>query len=136
MSQLRIDDFGVKPLEANEVVVDRMNRIAIGIYGSVYVGKFKNEQVAVKEISIKGKEAMSWQELKNEIQISSALRHPNIVQFLGYTTTQNFVWDTMLLVYELIEGSNLEVIIYDEQCKEMDQTKKKVINIYLLHELH
>ena len=88
------------------------DKLAQGAFGVVYRGYWRKQPVAIKELKMnesdseENQEAFdkSVQELKNEIQTLSLLRHRNIVNFMGICIKPP---DTYVIVTEFIEGGSL-----------------------------
>ncbi|KAF7368633.1 Kinase-like protein [Mycena venus] len=66
--------------------VDYGPEIGIGGFGTVYRGTWNQTEVAIKVLQNQAGIAPSLPSLRNEIDIWSTLRHPNILQFLGANT--------------------------------------------------
>lgn len=82
-------------------------KIGQGAFGEVNRGKLWGLDVALKQLRIKGDDdAMQKKihEFQEEVKILRALRHPNIVQFLGAC----FQEPKMCLVTEYLDNGNLE----------------------------
>ena len=60
------------------------NEIGRGSLGVVYQGTWRMTDVAVKELLLGQLTDDARQEFEAEAQTMKKLRHPNIVQFLGY----------------------------------------------------
>ncbi|XP_019853548.1 PREDICTED: uncharacterized protein LOC109582922 [Amphimedon queenslandica] len=54
-----------------------------GAFGTVFVGKFRGQSVAVKQLHKVLQSPENINKMNREIDILSQLRHPNIVQFIG-----------------------------------------------------
>ena len=54
-----------------------------GAFGTVFVGKFRGQSVAVKQLHKVLQSPENISKMNREIDILSQLRHPNIVQFIG-----------------------------------------------------
>ncbi|KAJ7192586.1 kinase-like domain-containing protein [Mycena pura] len=66
--------------------VEYGGEIGAGGFGTVYRGTWNRTEVAVKVLQNEAGVKPSAASLRNEIDIWSTLRHPNIVQFLGANT--------------------------------------------------
>lgn len=77
--------------------------ISKGAFGTVYKGKYKNEQVAIKKIKVQ-KDDPSFKYLKSEVEILKQMDHPNIVKLIRYLPYQ----DCIFLITELVEGQDLK----------------------------
>ncbi|XP_019859333.1 PREDICTED: probable serine/threonine-protein kinase drkD [Amphimedon queenslandica] len=54
-----------------------------GAFGTVRIGKFRGQSVAVKQLYAELQSPENISRINREIDILSQLRHPNIVQFIG-----------------------------------------------------
>lgn len=81
-----------------------------GGFGQVYKGVLpvSNMQVAVKKISHESKQGMK--EFIAEIATIGRLRHPNLVQLLGYCRRKG----ELLLVYDFMPNSSLEKFLFNK----------------------
>jgi serine/threonine protein kinase len=84
-------------------------KIASGNYGTVYKGKCRGYQVAIKVLHNQHLNEQKIEELKREVEIMSSLRHPCILLLMGVCTEK----DNLALVMEYIEGRDLESVIHD-----------------------
>ena len=101
-------------IKLSDLHIDRSCRLGNGSYGYVYRGELHYSPVAVKEIVIPARNKHSMDLLlTDEVKISELVRHPSIVQFMGYTFDLTSNTKCMFLVYELVDGDNVEDIIYD-----------------------
>ncbi|KAF8409295.1 hypothetical protein HHK36_005369 [Tetracentron sinense] len=82
------------------------NKIGRGGFGIVYKGILKNGiQVAVKALSAESKQGV--REFLTEIEIISNVRHPNLVELIGYCVQGT----NRILVYEYVENNSLNHIL-------------------------
>ncbi|KAI8006425.1 hypothetical protein LOK49_LG07G01583 [Camellia lanceoleosa] len=73
-------------------------KIGQGSYGSVYLGKLRGDDVAIKQMNdTKSKEFMS------ELNILCRVHHTNLIKLIGYATGG----DSLFLVYELAQNGAL-----------------------------
>ena len=96
--------------------INYSERLSPGRFGTVYQASLHGTQVAVKEVKIQkqSRSRVDLTSLTNEIDISATVRHPSIVQFMGYAVDDKRRTIALRLVYELINGDNLNEIIYDD----------------------
>ncbi|KAF7355893.1 Kinase-like protein [Mycena venus] len=78
---VKIEDWMISSFE-----VDYGHEIGKGGFGTVYQGTWNRTEVAIKVLQNHAGIAPSLPSLRNEIDIWSTLRHPNILQFLGANT--------------------------------------------------
>ena len=112
--------------------------LGIGSYGRVYLvkNKFTNKNYALKEIN-KNKLINIYGDcklVKNEVEIHSKLKHPNIIRLYNMQETK----DEILILLEYAENGNLFEIIQKE--KGLNESKAyeyfiQIINaVYFLHQ--
>ncbi|TVU49164.1 hypothetical protein EJB05_00458, partial [Eragrostis curvula] len=85
-------------------------KLGEGGFGSVYRGFLDelNLPVAVKRVSKSSRQG--WKEFMSEVKIISRLRHRNLVLLIGWC--YDGVGDDLLLVYELMDNSNVDNHLY------------------------
>ena len=86
-------------LESNEVILTR-EKIGVGAYGEVRVATFRGIKVAAKCLHDLIVSDYNRALFTREMEISSRIHHPNIVQFIGATRVDN-----PILLYELMATS-------------------------------
>lgn len=101
-------------------------RIGRGSFGEVYSATWFSTQVAVKKLPLEmlRQNASVLDEFSREISLLRALRHPNILQFLGSCS----VPPNICLVTEFLPRGDLHKIIHDKTVK-LDKTLMKNILI-------
>ena len=102
--------------------------IGEGGFGKVYRGSWGGTEVTIKEIKthVRGR---SQQEvfMAKEIQIHSRIRHPSIVLIMAAANTNQSV----LIISDNIQGSNLEEVIFGEKKQILDGNKENfVVQMY------
>ena len=106
-------------LEPDKIPIDRNNLLGRGNFGHVYRSELAGTPVAVKELPINKKLKNELSKMvMNEVIVSDLVRHPNIVQFMGYSYLTQFNDCCLLLVYEFVDGNNLENILQDEKLEK------------------
>ncbi|KAJ5071837.1 serine/threonine-protein kinase ulk3 [Anaeramoeba ignava] len=99
----RISDVPVIPLE--EIIIDP-NPFQTGASADIFKAKWGNQNIVVKKLRVGGDENAEKQ-LKDEINLSIGLSHPNIIQIYGIVKFEN----TSGIIMEFAEqGSLLESI--------------------------
>ncbi|KAF7333207.1 Kinase-like protein [Mycena venus] len=78
---VKVEDWMIASFE-----VEYGEEIGAGGFGTVYQGTWNRTEVAIKVLQNDAGVKPSTASLRNEINIWSTLRHPNIVQFLGANT--------------------------------------------------
>lgn len=116
----RFKHFELDPKELEKVDDSEI----LGGYGatsSVYKKKYKGQIVAVKEFKnyiVNGEHSLG--QLRREIGYLTKLRHPNIVEFIGYVLfPENKIW----IVSKFIKDGSLEKLIENKKLSGNDKTK-------------
>ena len=84
-------------INRNEIIFMANDLLGEGAWGSVFRGKFRHCNVAVKQIH---HEVLNREYFEREVGIASRCRHPCLLQFIGATTDQR-----PLIVTELMDGN-------------------------------
>eukprot|EP01016_Furgasonia_blochmanni_P055530 TRINITY_DN9313_c0_g1_i1.p1 TRINITY_DN9313_c0_g1~~TRINITY_DN9313_c0_g1_i1.p1 ORF type:complete len:474 (-),score=40.80 TRINITY_DN9313_c0_g1_i1:300-1661(-) len=82
--------------------------IGEGAYGKVWFGKWKNNQVAIKEYCRKKTDGTQvggpiTSDFIKELEILSELEHPNVLTYLGFSVNENRCY----MISEYVENGNL-----------------------------
>lgn len=85
-------------------------QIGKGSFGTVYRGKWRGTDVAIKKLSTEDGVAHGIQDFRGEIATHAKLRHPNIVLFLGAVTEP----PELCLVTEYVERGNLFDLLHED----------------------
>lgn len=127
----RVDNQGlaVPQVPRDDLQFSTENIIGKGNFGTVYRATWMGAEVALKEIKVKHRKGVKGAdiltaEVRKELAISCVLRHPNIVQLLGFCIAKNAI----LILSELVNGPNLDDILFDDDCT-MKLTKKNRLSI-------
>uniref|UniRef100_A0A0R0IXG3 Protein kinase domain-containing protein n=1 Tax=Glycine max TaxID=3847 RepID=A0A0R0IXG3_SOYBN len=88
---------------------DEVFVVGMGGFGNVYKGHIDNCSTTVAIKRLKPGSRQGIREFKNEIEMLSQLRHPNVVSLIGYCYESN----EMIVVYEFMDRGNLHDHIYD-----------------------
>ncbi|KAF7062945.1 hypothetical protein CFC21_069485 [Triticum aestivum] len=114
------------------------SRIGKGGYGDVYKGVYKGRDVAVKLLHVDTVQGIDDLQYLSEVDILSRIKHPNIIQFLGYSyeTTSEFVEHKgkkdfskhiyRVLCFEYLQGGSLDKRL-PEKSFAPDWSKRYVI---------
>jgi serine/threonine protein kinase len=102
---------------------------AYGGFSEIYDCDWRGLKIAVKKP--KQKKILTILNVMKEIEVWNTVRHPNIVQFLGISNSDNKI----LILLEKINGCNLKEYI---ERRNFFKNKKKIINelvkvFYFLH---
>ena len=96
-------------IEKEELSFSTADVIGRGSLGAVYKGEWAGTAVAVKAIKIRNASRIK-PVLESEVRVHSMVWHPNIVQIMAVSVLKNSV----LLVSELIDGLNLEEMLFGD----------------------
>jgi len=80
-----------------------------GSFGVVYKGRYRDTVVAIKRIINQDQSSEVVKAFKDEVKILVALRHPNIVLFMGAC----FEHDNLAIVTEFMVKGNLHSVLHD-----------------------
>ncbi|XP_076907030.1 LEAF RUST 10 DISEASE-RESISTANCE LOCUS RECEPTOR-LIKE PROTEIN KINASE-like 1.1 [Bidens hawaiensis] len=106
-----ISVFSYKELENATQNFDPSRELGDGGFGSVYYGKLKDgREVAVKKLHEHNYNRV--QHFRNEVEILTKLRHPNLVVLYGCTSRQSH---ELLLVYEYVPNGTVADHLHGEQ---------------------
>lgn len=111
-------------VQHNSVVVNKV--LAEGGFGKVYLvsdAARGGQQYVLKRMYIQGEE--SKQQVKQEIEIMSQLKHENVIEFLGYSTAQG---NQVFLLMEYCPGGHLLDVINSLSLSEV--TTAMVLNYF------
>lgn len=81
------------------------DELGSGNFAQVCKGAYCGTEVAIKKMKIPKDEDEIIKYLKREVALLNALRHPNVVQYLGWCQPEDS--DILLLVEECVKGGNL-----------------------------
>ena len=104
-------------IEKSDFTMDDSNVLGEGSFGKVVVGEWLGTKVAVKQLSVQLEGHQNGLLMKNEIDIHSKMRHPNIVQLMGVCCTS----DAAFILTELVEGADLSAVIFGEWNHPIDK---------------
>lgn len=93
--------YGKWLINKSEIVIDG-NPFASGTFSTIHDCKWRGLDIAVKCPIYKN--VLNIVDLLKEIQIWNTLRHPNLVQFMGFT----FSNDNLYILMEKVYGNNLK----------------------------
>ena len=85
------------------------DKLGEGAFGAVFKGVWRGGEVAVKKLHCSGSQLTEeyLEEFRAEVQTLSALRHPNILLFMGATTRSNTGLESLSIVSEYLSGGSL-----------------------------
>ncbi|KAH9126827.1 hypothetical protein LEN26_009243 [Aphanomyces euteiches] len=87
--------------------------LGVGTFGTVYSAKWKETNVAVKKIILRGDTKSIVTSFGAEASVMAQLRHPNVVMFMGVMIHPEFVG----LVMELCPKGSMHGVIHAEDIK-------------------
>ncbi|KAJ0106026.1 hypothetical protein Patl1_18104 [Pistacia atlantica] len=100
--------YSVEEIEEATCNFDDSMKIGEGGYGSVYVGTLKEQEVAIKKMkSSRSKEFIS------ELKVLCKIHHINVVELLGYASSDNHFY----LIYEYVQHGSLNEHLHDPLLK-------------------
>jgi serine/threonine protein kinase len=102
-------EAGSTLIKASELEYRKDDEIARGNYGTVYKGRCRGFPVAIKLLHNQQLTQHKIEELKREVEIMKALRHPCILLLMGVCTEK----DNLAVVMEYVEGRDLGTIVHD-----------------------
>jgi tRNA A-37 threonylcarbamoyl transferase component Bud32 len=89
-------------IDYDEVELESSIPIGEGSVGSVYRGKYRGLEVAVKQLKIKDLNTAAHEEFIRDVELMNKLRHSNIVQFIGASEVSG----KLAILTEFIDGGN------------------------------
>eukprot|EP01114_Cavostelium_apophysatum_P012082 TRINITY_DN2680_c0_g1_i2.p1 TRINITY_DN2680_c0_g1~~TRINITY_DN2680_c0_g1_i2.p1 ORF type:complete len:334 (-),score=76.92 TRINITY_DN2680_c0_g1_i2:726-1727(-) len=121
------------PPEIDPTEVEKAGVLGDGSFGTVYAGKCRQKDVAVKVLLKQDFDEKTLQAFRHEVDLMSKIFHPNINLFMGACTTPG----KMMIVTELMRG-DLESILLEEQANlslltRMKLAKDAALGILWLH---
>ncbi|KAK9129987.1 hypothetical protein Sjap_010474 [Stephania japonica] len=94
--------YTYKEIERATSSFSEKHRLGTGAYGTVYAGKFHNDEwVAIKKI--RNRDSDGFEQVINEIKLLSSVSHPNLVRLLGCCIERG----EQILVYEFMPNGTL-----------------------------
>eukprot|EP00026_Physarum_polycephalum_P005313 Phypoly_transcript_05345.p1 GENE.Phypoly_transcript_05345~~Phypoly_transcript_05345.p1 ORF type:complete len:610 (-),score=59.52 Phypoly_transcript_05345:54-1883(-) len=97
------------PIDISEILISQ--RIGRGSCAEVYMGVWRGTTVAIKKAKVFADDDEEFfTELAQEAEIMSALRHPNVLQFLGTASSP----PELVIVMEFMSRGSLYRIIHDK----------------------
>jgi tRNA A-37 threonylcarbamoyl transferase component Bud32 len=97
------------PIDISEIIIQ--HRIGRGSCAEVYMGSWRGTTVAIKKAKVFADDDEEFfTELAQEAEIMSALRHPNVLQFLGTASSP----PELVIVMEFMSRGSLYRIIHDK----------------------
>eukprot|EP01112_Ceratiomyxa_fruticulosa_P013616 TRINITY_DN3833_c0_g1_i2.p1 TRINITY_DN3833_c0_g1~~TRINITY_DN3833_c0_g1_i2.p1 ORF type:complete len:543 (-),score=94.64 TRINITY_DN3833_c0_g1_i2:235-1863(-) len=124
-------DYGPPEIDPSEIT--REHVLGDGSFGSVYKGRCRQKDVAVK-VLFRQLEEKTLRDFRKEVAIMSKIFHPNIVLFLGACTS---VPGKLQICTELMKG-NVETILLDPNAKlsllqRLKMTRDAALGVLWLH---
>ena len=134
-------DVSLLPVvDKEEISFSTKDEIGRGSFSVIYKGHWAGTEVAIKYIKIRNAKCIQ-SVLETEVKVHSMVRHPNIVQIIAVSYLKNLI----LIVSELIEGINLDELIFAhghekealtiQNCNKMNVGKHLCCAVAYLHNL-
>ena len=127
-------------VDKEEISYSLKDEIGRGSFGVVYKGHWAGTEVAIKQVKMRNAKRIQ-SVLETEVKVHSMVRHPNIVQIMAVSYLKN----SILIVSELIEGINLEELIFGDgqdkaaltiqNCDKMNVGKQLCRAVAYLHNM-
>ena len=110
-------------INRDEVQIRRDQNLGEGAWGTVYRGKFRGCDVAVKETHSNIMSDRNLQSFLREAEMASRCRHPCLLQFIGATTDER-----PLVITEIMKCS-LRARLYDTRKTPLSEQKITIISL-------
>jgi len=125
-------DWGPPEIQPEEL--EYLEKIGGGCFGSVYRGRCRGKEVAIKKLFRQDVDEKTLNDFKKEVHIQSQLRHPNVLLFMGACTTPG----KMALVTEMMPQGNLASFLHDPKIdislyKRIQMARDCVLGMNWLH---
>ncbi|KAL8476052.1 hypothetical protein ACS0TY_028646 [Phlomoides rotata] len=103
-------------------------RLGTGAYGTVYAGKFQNDEwVAIKKIKHQDRDSID--QVINEINLISSVSHPNLIRLLGFCIQKG----EQILIYEYMPNGTLSQHLQRERGSVLPWTVRLTIATETAH---
>jgi len=104
-------------------------KLGSGSYGEVFSGTLWGQAVAIKKLKRRRhdkqkKEKDLIEDLKHEIKVLKAQRHPNIVQFLAACYIAPFY----CIITEYLDGGSLQTLLFEYEKRNENVSTGRVVN--------
>ena len=88
--------------------------LAEGFYGEVYRGTLWDKEVAIKRLKHRKLDNQAQQNIQKEVEVMMALRHPNVVLFLGFSDQGN----TPCIVMEYCQKGTIYSVLREDKISD------------------
>eukprot|EP00002_Diphylleia_rotans_P040600 TRINITY_DN9669_c0_g1_i2.p1 TRINITY_DN9669_c0_g1~~TRINITY_DN9669_c0_g1_i2.p1 ORF type:complete len:1419 (-),score=212.66 TRINITY_DN9669_c0_g1_i2:308-4564(-) len=130
--QGRTDRAGIQELSPprfswwieNSELLETGPTLGVGSYGTVCVGDFKGEKVAIKKVSRLNERHGLYINFMTEVSMIRKIKHPNIITFIGAVNTPSYFG----IVLELVEPGSLKEFLRSKAKAIDDIQKWRIIN--------
>jgi len=109
------------PPEIDPSEIEKTRVLGDGSFGTVYAGKCRQKDVAVKVLLKQDYDEKTLQAFRHEVEVMSKIFHPNINLFMGACTVPG----NLMIVTELMRG-DLESLLVEEQVQLSMLTRMKI----------
>lgn len=101
------DDFTL----VNHEDIQKQKEIGVGGFGVVYQARWKDRDVAVKQLHLQRLHKKTETDFKKELKILHELKHPNVIELLGVCMEPGHY----ALIMELMELGSLYRLLHEEK---------------------
>ncbi|KAH3723394.1 protein kinase [Pelomyxa schiedti] len=115
-----------------------IEKLGEGSFGVVYKSKWRNCDIAVKELKAQNVDARLMKAFKQEIAILASLRHPNIVLYMGACTHMPH----LSICTEFLSGGSVYQLLHERGDTKLELpmalhlAKQMAVGLCHLHSLH
>lgn len=104
-------------------------KLGSGSYGEVFSGTLWGQQVAIKKLKRRRhdkqkKEEDLIEDLRHEVRVLKAQRHPNIVQFLAAC----YITPFYCIITEYLDGGSLQTMLFEYEKKKKKVSMGRLVN--------
>lgn len=115
-----VPDMALSDLEKSKIPYDQLTmheQIGKGAFGEIFRATYRGRDVAVKIMvgaSQEGARQKAFNEFRREVHVMSGMRHPNLVNMVGFCV------NPFALVMELLPAGNLHKFLHQKNAKSED----------------
>jgi len=133
LERATLDDVSRWEIDPSELEIGR--ELGKGAFGTVLKGKLRGKEVAIKKLNVQEMDEDSLADFKQEVEIMSKLRHPNVVLFMGVCLQPG----NCLMVTEYMPKGSVYDLLHDEHSelsfmRRMKMAKDAALGMNWLHQ--